>query len=572
MDWRVTSAETKTFEWPAATLALELGLLFLVSVLVRSAFLEHHPIHDELQHLLAARSWAEDGSFSTADGEYTRGGLYTILIGVVYKYFGDSIAAARWSSVIVGSLWVVAVFWWARYRFDSKVAWVAAMLFCFAPGAIFLSQYVRFYVLHGLLFWIMSVGTFELLERTRGRSIRFSTFLLVSLCFVAALHLQQTTLVGLAGIALYTTIRFAPGFARRIKTDPVVRRVFYAAAVAACVIAVYLIVSGAASSIVDTYRWAPAWAAKSGFLKYHWMLVEQYPLIWGTLPVAAVIVVFRKSLPGLFCVSVFGTALVLHSFAGMKAERLIYYVMPFFFILGAILLTEILSLTSRRVSEILERATPRWKVSEKPLRIGVVSIACIALLISNPALRATADMLRGHAVSTGSGGDRYWTRYDIDWDRATLVLQPMVEDADIVLSTNELHMLYYLDRADVVLSFSRLSELIEGDWQISDEFKRDFRTGRPVISAAESVALLVSCFESGLIVVRDDAWSKPAFIPQETRRVIEAITSPDDVLQKHGLRIYNWRKEIDGSDARCRQVQALVRMPVGEARSDWYHE
>ena len=56
------------------TIYLEaMGLLALIVFVYLFGFtLEHSPVVDEMFHLLAARSWATDGTLAIADGEYTR--------------------------------------------------------------------------------------------------------------------------------------------------------------------------------------------------------------------------------------------------------------------------------------------------------------------------------------------------------------------------------------------------------------------------------------------------------------------------------------------------------------------
>jgi len=534
------SIDTKTSRPTGIILILEFALLFVVTVLARSAFLEHEPIHDELYHLLAAHSWVQNGSFAIADGEYARGSLYTMFVGTVYEYFGYGVTTVRWSSVVVGSLWVLAVFAWCRYRFDRTVAWAAALLFSIAPGAIFLSQYVRFYVLHGLLFWLTAIGIFELFQQNLSPVKRTLLILVMLLCFAAATHLQLTTFVGVAGIALFVAIRESPDLVRRSVTSTALRRMLIGLLIVGVIGVASLGYSGIAAKIFEIYRWAPAWASKGGFLRYHWMLVEQYPLIWATVPVAVLVAVYKKSTAGIYCASIFCAAIVLHSFAGMKAERFIYYVMPFFFILGAILLKETLTFVDRLTVGILDSAIPRQYRVHLPARILVVLLVCTLLLVSNPAHRATADILRGRPVDTGDGKGRYWSRYNANWELAGPELRALAKKSEVVLSTNELHMLYFIGRVDFELSFSRLSELIEGDWHQGEEFTPDFRTGRPVISSAESVGQVVSCFETGLIVVRAETWPKAEFIPDKTKDTIEALSKRLDIPDEWGLRVYSW--------------------------------
>jgi hypothetical protein len=65
-------------------------------------------------------------------------------------------------------------------------------------------------------------------------------------------------------------------------------------------------------------------------------------------------------------------------------------------------------------------------------------------------------------------------------------LQDLVCNADVVVTSHELHMLYYLGRADIVVSTERLAEFSDA------EFGRDRRTGLPAVSQAQSLELTMS--------------------------------------------------------------------------------
>jgi hypothetical protein len=339
-------------------------------------------------------------------------------------------------------------------------------------------------------------------------------------------------------------------------TDRALRRWLIGLAGLAIVAAAAVVVSGVAAAIIEKYLWAPAWADKSGVLRYHWLLVSQYPLFWAMLPIAVLVILARRSLTGAYCAAIFCTAVLLHSFAGMKGERFIYYAMPFFFILSALFLKEVF-LYTKGVAEGLVRGTnlvaDRFHV---PIAVTISVFACLFLLLANPAFRYTADMVRGQPVGDGSGG-QYWSRYEANWERAAPGLLDLSETASVVLSASELHMLYFVGRVDFELNFSRLTELIDGKWQPEDEFAIDFRTGRAVISSPESVKLVMSCFESGLLVVRNVSWLNPAIVPKQTREAIEALMTAVDVPAEWGLTVRAWEGGEAQNTNACERVRVL---------------
>ena len=114
----------------------------------------------------------------------------------------------------------------------------------------------------------------------------------------------------------------------------------------------------------------------------------------------------------------------------------------------------------------------------------------------------------------------------------------------------ELLSLYYLGRFDLTLSASRLSEIPD-----SQEFGIDPRTGRPVISRAESVALVMECFPDGLVVVNPENWRSGAQLNDAMADVIEARAKPIELPSGLGILAFRWQNPTnDEPPARCSAI------------------
>ncbi|MDP2248369.1 MAG: hypothetical protein Q8J65_09585, partial [Nitrosomonadales bacterium] len=195
-----TLPTTQSILWQSA-------LVFLVAFLVRWIGAGSNPVHvDELYHLLAGRSWAEEGTLRMLDGEYLRGRGFTMLIGTVFELFGRSdLFVARLPSIFAGALLVSAIFWWLYREAGQKVAWIGAFLFCFASYAILYTQFTRFYALQALLVWLGAIAVYRALA---VGVIKQALILLVS-AFVAlaiAFHLQVTTVIAVIALGLWALI------------------------------------------------------------------------------------------------------------------------------------------------------------------------------------------------------------------------------------------------------------------------------------------------------------------------------------------------------------------------------
>ena len=516
----------------ARTGVLEVLALFGVVVAVRAVTLEHQPVHDEIFHVLAARSWAEDGTFRIADGEYTRAFVFTAIVGWFYQLFGDSPTVARLPSLLFGSLWVVAVFVWTRAVAGRTAAWIAGFLFCLAPGGIFLSQFIRFYALHGLVFWLGATGLYLLLTRRLSLPATAALAAAVAACFAFALHLQATTVIGLAALGAWVAVELA--------SRPAVRQAllsrrywpFTAAAVLLVLAGVFFLAQGGTlERLWRSYQNALLWnqSTQDAFRFYHYLYLEQYPTLWTLLPLGALFVIVRRPRLGLFCVVTFATALILHSFAGTKWERYFYYAMPFFFVMWGIVLAEMIPPVRALLRRVAERAfqAPSPRLATWTEWGGLVAVAAF-LIASNSAFPETARTLLTHPK---------WPEERRNWAAAAERLKPSIDEAAVLVTTNAMMTLYYLGRYDVSINRSDLKDIAP-----DTEFVADPRTGGRMISTADSMRLVLTCYPDGLFVTNLRGWRHPLFgINDQAADLLvaqaEEIALPEEWL----IRAFRWR-------------------------------
>jgi 4-amino-4-deoxy-L-arabinose transferase-like glycosyltransferase len=141
---------------------LAASLLFALAVLLRLVDLTSLPRWDEMWTLLSARGWLRDGVPRIGEGAYERAELYTILMAWLLKLFGDSLVVVRLSSILFGSLLVVAVFVWTDAVAGRAAAWVTGLFVALDPLSIEMSVYARFYALQALAFWLGAIGVYAL--------------------------------------------------------------------------------------------------------------------------------------------------------------------------------------------------------------------------------------------------------------------------------------------------------------------------------------------------------------------------------------------------------------------------
>ena len=141
------------------------------------------------------------------------------------------------------------------------------------------------------------------------------------------------------------------------------------------------------------------------------------------------------------------------------------------------------------------------------------------------------------------------------WDIAQPALQPWVDRADIVVTTEELSSLFFLGHYDVRFSPSKLGEQAPGN---RDEFSRDFRTGRPIIGTNASMRLILDCFASGVVFGPIVDWGKPHLINPELTEIIQAAATPIELPAKQPY-VRLWL----GAGARPARRGRLRRHPRG---------
>ncbi|MEM7643033.1 MAG: hypothetical protein AAF366_10940, partial [Pseudomonadota bacterium] len=87
-----------------------------------------------------------------------------------------------------------------------------------------------------------------------------------------------------------------------------------------------------------------------------------------------------------------------------------------------------------------------------------------------------------------------------DWSNAPAVIGDWI-DAPFIATTRELHQIAHVGPYDILISRSRVTELVP-----PQDFGIDVRTGRPVISEPASLARMFDCRPDGLLVTSPHWW------------------------------------------------------------------
>jgi hypothetical protein len=532
--------------------SLEALAIGLIAIATRSFHTEHAPLYDELYHLLAARSFATDGSLAIGQGAYTRAADFTILTGWMFERFGVGLTVARLLPIFSGSLLVVSLFLWTRSVAGRGAAWTAALLLSFSPNAIVLSQYIRPYAPHALLFFWGAIGLHTLVSgQARSGRWRLGVIASTVICLGAALRLQVTTLIGLAGLSPWLLIASRPAWAASFAWLRRYRAIGIGLLGLTAAGAIALVETGIAGHLLELAQEQPLWAQSSKFHVYHWIFLKYYPTLWSLLPLAWLFAIARRGEPALFCVSLFTVSLLLHVFFPIRGERYIAYLMPFFFALWGMVLAEAVPQLGGTALAALRQVLPGYAPSGRTARAVqglTVAVSIAFLLVSNSAFFNAAKVI-------ARGPVQLHPQYQVDWAAARALLRPLAARADLVVATNALSAYYHLDRVDVEFSATHLSELRE-----SKQFSVDHRTGRPVISEAASLRQLMACYPTGLVVSEGWQWkNRVVGIDEGSAELLLREAERVELPPQANLIAFRWqRPKGEPPDGPCRSLRERV--------------
>jgi 4-amino-4-deoxy-L-arabinose transferase-like glycosyltransferase len=537
---------------PAAAIAAPLAV-FAIALVVRLMGLDHTPYVDELNHVMAAHSLLQHGTFQLDPGgePYTRARLFTYLVAALFRVFGESLVVARIPAVIAGAALVATLFVWVRSVAGRGAAWTAAMLFCFQPQSLYLSQLARFYTIQTLCFFggailVYRIVTDASLARARIARLGIGALLL----FLLALHFQVITIVGVAGVIAWACLDLA-----RVRLT---RAQLAAAAVASALVALLALVAilhGAFARQLALFSYVDQWAAanRHNARYYHDIFLDQYATVWTLFPLLAILALYRNGRAALFCLVPFAIAFVVHSLAAWKAERYLFSVMPMFFAVAGIGIAE----GAQRLRPAFEGALD-W-LAGSALSARARNRGTVLLFAAVAAFAAIGNGATSYSIKMLLTSDANWQlallyRGQPDWDAARPVLAPLVDSSAVVISSSELKSLYYLHRVDVLLSVDYLGD----PRHPGPEYTMFRKLARPVVSTTASLDQLRACFPTGLIVAEHGQWRTPWSVQSGVADYIETTLDPVHLEPSTRLIAYRWSTSLPDSTANCAKIHAIV--------------
>jgi 4-amino-4-deoxy-L-arabinose transferase-like glycosyltransferase len=518
-------------------------LVFALAATFYSINLDRPENPDELYHVLAARGLLETGEPRIAEGYYWRAFLFTRLVALSFAVFGESLWSARVPSVLAMATVVAVMFLWVRREAGPLAAWIAAGFYAISPFAVSIAQFCRFYALQTLAFTLAGWLLYDFLNGSSRPAVRALQIASIVALFGLAIHLQDTTLIGIAGLATWVAgvlvIRtaYADRPARLIKIG------LLTSAGLALIGAVWLAwTTGWLNELWMRYRMTPLFNApfRDQFWFYHQWYIILYPTLWTlTGPLVLLAYLRAPNLTAMLTTS-FAVAFGITSFGGTKNVRYFSYMQPFLFMIwgiaGALLWGGFRDATRRLVDRLVGILVTLGRSARMAAR-ALAAAAILAVVAVNPFWLRTFGLMANVPIGPEVP--------DADWRRALPVLAPLAAEAAVVVDGEELAPLYYLGRHDILFSPSKFLELPE---ERRKDFGRDLRTGRPIIASHAALEKVLRCFPSGLFLAPRMHWNRPSSVDAEAIALLEQYASPVALPENSHVFAYVWRHEADEAD------------------------
>jgi hypothetical protein len=172
------------------------------------------------------------------------------------------------------------------------------------------------------------------------------------------------------------------------------------------------------SELISTYGEVRIWneAHSNDVLFYHRDFMRDAPLLWALSPVAAILAGLHRGRAASFCAAMWFASIVLLSFGGVKADRYIFFAVPYLCALWGLAVASTASLTGSNVRTgwLSSEPASASRAGSRTLT-GALFISFVLAVTSQTSILATAYLCQeipsrggSSATSTANGA----------WDRA----------------------------------------------------------------------------------------------------------------------------------------------------------
>jgi len=359
--------------------------------------------------------------------------------------FGESESSARIPFTLINILFIVGFYIITRKFLSEWIALPAAIVLAFSPFAIEMSRECRMYTLFQLLYFIAGIAFFKGFECSKisflGHRVHFFhriekkwqinfCYLILSLLFgLFAITVHTLTFTFVFVIIAYCLVMlFYDYFIAKNRLFFRSKYLIMLIILSCLSLIIYLTLSTFANNMINLVNHVPYWLKnrQHDYNYYRYFLSDGYPALFYLWPISAFWIIKKYGKAGLFFTISFISAFIAHNFFFLqKVPRYIFYVFPYFVIVGVAFIEPILQHVAKNLNKIFQITHPASKY--------------MIIVLSIPALN-----FFGYPWLTNSF-DVAGTNKFPDWKNLPAQTRKIIIQKEII-TTNPRQVIYYLNK------------------------------------------------------------------------------------------------------------------------------
>ncbi|MCA9471150.1 MAG: glycosyltransferase family 39 protein [Nitrospirales bacterium] len=530
----------------ASWVALCLSVLFIAVMLRVSHLGDADYGLDEIFHVYVAQELINgDPPILPSGFHYERGLPYSYLVAIAGSVGGFNETALRMPSVLFGVLVIALVYGFTARWYSAFAGLIAAFITTFSPIEVALSREVRMYTMLQFLFLLIAFLFYEGFETSSsqhhphpGRALLKTWFvpyevrpiflLWAGLLFLLAWRVHALIQPAMSGIIAYMLVM--AGMAVVMKGLPRPLRQKY------MVSGLAVLLGGIVGSVLFPEKVAKLLAESHSIPLFYeeraynwnyfrWELLDEYPIIFGTLTFSFLVCIVKQPKLGLFLGVVFVVPFLLHSLVfTFKTYRYIFHLLPLMYIAAAVGISACLSSVWSAGCRLNAKASVPsnlWTV----IVAGTLGAAMMGMLINMPwFMRTVKD------YSTDFQLPHFADVQHHHWKKAMAYIIQHQKEGDVIISASAIHTKYY-GASQPLYAMNDVRLRLNMYRNLQDEYGNliDYASGAVVLKDLEDVKRVLREHHSGWFMTY--LWRRERFWNHPDRLIPVTGTFPDEVFR-----------------------------------------
>ena len=527
---------------------------------------------DEILHLHVAEQLLQGNPPALPSGFiYDRGLPFSYLVALAGSMGGFNEYTLRIPSAILGVLIILLVYWITTRWFSASAGLCAAFLTTFSPIEVAMSREVRMYTLFQILFLFLLFFFYEGFETSppinRNKRLRYPhlaqwisalnirpAFLVLAGIFsLLAWEVHRLIQTAVSGVIVYLFLMGVIALGVR-KMNLSIRLKYIGTCLLMLIgaLGVFLFFPQKIEELISVTSIAPAWKVDQAYNwhYYRWLLLDEYPLIFGGLTILLLFGLTKQPQLVLFISLSLLVPIIMHSAVfPQKSYRYILHVLPLMYMLAGVGFSELFSFLWKEGLKLNIGGYIPPKMW--PLVVsGVLGVGMLGMLINMPwFMRTVKDYANGFNAPHVSDVQHH------NWKTAMTYISQHQKEGEVIISGYPLLSRYY--GATQPLYFMNDSYKINNiGYNLRNEDGQliDYTSGSVVLLTLDEFMKVVNSHPSGWAVTyrwRDERfWEKPSqpgslsgSFPDEVIRYLQDNHNWEEVPGAPHMALWRWRRD-----------------------------